>query len=357
MKLKILILFSLFSYIYSLKIGVIGPTGAVGKEILNSLSKENIQFSELKLFGSNKSNNKWIDTPFGKQKIKQFDVKEARECDVNFIAVSGDFSKKYGRALAYGDGGSIVIDNSSAFRYEDDVPLIIPEINGKKVKGKKLIANPNCTTAIALIVLYPILLKYGIELIMMSTYQAASGAGWKGIKELKDGVNDYVTKKTYPTFNSIFDHPLPFNVIPHIDKFQENGYTKEEMKVSWETKKIFDNDEIKVSCTAVRVPTFRAHAESIIVKTKEDVDIDELKSILKDSEGISLVDKPTENLYPMPLTSSDKSLVEVGRVRQNLVFGKKGIEMFVCGDQLLRGAALNAVLILKQILIEDKLVN
>ena len=129
------------------------------------------------------------------------------------------------------------------------------------------------------------------------------------------------------------------------------------MKVSWETKKIFDNDEIKVSCTAVRVPTFRAHAESIIVKTKEDVDIDELKSILKDSEGISLVDKPTENLYPMPLTSSDKSLVEVGRVRQNLIFGKKGIEMFVCGDQLLRGAALNAVLILKQILIEDKLIN
>ena len=362
MVLKIFIIFSILSYVYSYKIGVIGPTGAVGKEIIDclysELSNKDTVITDLKLFASQRSAGKIIDTPFGKKKIELFDVNKARECDVNFLAVSGDFSKKYAKALAYGEDGSIVIDNSSAFRYDDDVPLVIPEINGNKIKNKKLISNPNCTTAIALIVLYPIFLKFGILKLMMSSYQAASGAGNMGMQELNNGVKDYVTKNTYPTYNHIFAHPLPFNVIPHIDEFQKNGYTKEEMKVAWETNKIFDDDKIKVSCTAVRVPTFRAHAESVIIETEKKIgNIDEIKELLSASPGIKLKDDITNNIYPMPLTASKVNDVEVGRIRKSLIFGDKGIEMFICGDQLLRGAALNAVLILRHILEENKLLN
>lgn len=362
MNLKIFIIFSILSYVYSYKIGIVGPTGAVGKEIINCLYSElgvkNSKLTDIKLFSSKRSAGKFIDTPFGKRKVELFDVKEARKCDVNFLAVSGDFSKKYAKALSYGHDGSIVIDNSSAFRYDDDVPLVIPEINGNKIKNKKLISNPNCTTAIALIALYPILLKYGIKKLIMSTYQASSGAGYKGMEELDLGIKDYVTKNTYPTYNHVFSHPLPFNVIPHIDEFQNNGYTKEEMKVAWETNKIFDDDKIKVSCTAVRVPTFRAHAETIVLETEKKVDsIDNVKNILSKSKGLELTDNIKDNIYPMPLTSSKKKLVEVGRIRRSLIFEENGIELFVCGDQLLRGAALNAVLILKHILEEDKLLN
>ena len=361
MVIKIFIIFSIFAYIHSYKIGVVGPTGAVGKEILNCLYNENIQLKEIKLFGSKRSAGSFIDTPFGKQKVELFDVNKVRECDVTFLAVSGDFSKKYAKVLSYGDDGTVVIDNSSAFRYDDDVPLVIPEIKKNKIKKKKLIANPNCTTAIALIALYPIFLKYGILKIIMSTYQAASGAGNSGMKELDDGIKDYVTKNTYPTFNHIFSYPLPFNVIPHIDKFQDNGYTKEEMKVSWETNKILEDDNIKVSCTAVRVPTFRAHAESIVIETEKEVeDISDVKNLIKTSPGLILKDiteSTQEYSYPMPLYSSKEKLVQVGRIRRSLIFDKKGIELFVCGDQLLRGAALNAVLILKYILKEEKLLN
>merc|ERR1712070_1140072 len=155
----------------------------------------------------------------------------------------------------------------------------------------------------------------------MSTYQASSGAGYKGMEELDLGIKDYVTKNTYPAYNHVFSHPLPFNVIPHIDEFQSNGYTKEEMKVAWETNKIFDDDKIKVSCTAVRVPTFRAHAETIVLETSKEVDnIDDVKDILSKSKGLELTDYIKENIYPMPLTSSKKKLVEVGRIRRSLIF-------------------------------------
>ena len=358
---KILIIFYVISYVYSYKIGIIGPTGAVGQEIINSLYSQlgdKSKITDIKLFASKRSAGKFIDTPFGKKKIDLFEVNKARECDYNFLAVSGDFSKRYAKALSYGEKGCVVIDNSSAFRYDKDVPLVIPEINGKEVKNKKLISNPNCTTAIALIVLYPIFIKYGIKKLLMSTYQAASGAGNMGMQELDDGVKDYVTKNTYPTYNYIFSHPLPFNVIPHIDSFQSNGYTKEEMKVAWETKKIFNDENIKVSCTAVRVPTFRAHAESVVLETDKEIkDIDEIKKLLSMSPGVELKDNIKDNEYPMPISASKKNTVEVGRIRKSIIYGDNGIEMFICGDQLLRGAALNAVLILKHILEEDKLLD
>jgi aspartate-semialdehyde dehydrogenase len=224
------------------------------------------------------------------------------------------------------------------------VPLVVPEINGEETKKSKLIANPNCTTAIGLMALWPLHKLFGLKKIIMSTYQAASGAGQPGMDELKEGTKVVLEGGT--ATNQIFAHPLPFNVIPHIDKFQDNGYTKEEMKVTWESRKICGlADDFPVSCTAVRIPTIRAHSESIIVETEKKVDVAAARKALADAPGVKLVDDVSNNQYPMPLTATGQYDVEVGRLRQSLIFGDHGLEFFVCGDQLLRGAALNAVLV------------
>uniref|UniRef100_A0A7S4NM34 Semialdehyde dehydrogenase dimerisation domain-containing protein n=1 Tax=Guillardia theta TaxID=55529 RepID=A0A7S4NM34_GUITH len=188
--------------------------------------------------------------------------------------------------------------------------------------------------------------RFGLKKVIMSTYQAASGAGQEGMDELRDGAKEVVNSAEGTIAkNKIFAHPLPFNLIPHIDVFQDNLYTKEEMKVTWECRKIMDIPSLPVSCTAVRIPTFRAHAESIVVETEKPIKVDEARDLLAKSPGIALADEPANKKYPMPLTASKKYPVEVGRIRQNIVFGDHGLEFFVCGDQLLRGAALNAVLI------------
>ena len=233
----------------------------------------------------------------------------------------------------------------SAFRYEKDVPLCVPEINAEATKGSKLIANPNCTTAIGLMALWPLHKLFGLKKVIMSTYQASSGAGQPGMDELKEGTRAVLMGERDVAENKIFAHPLPFNVIPHIDKFQENGYTKEEMKVTWETRKICDlPDDFPVSCTAVRIPTYRAHSESIVVETEKPVDIAAARKALEEAPGVKLVDDPEAMQYPMPLTATGQYDVEVGRLRKNLCF-ENGLEFFVSGDQLLRGAALNAVLV------------
>jgi len=227
--------------------------------------------------------------------------------------------------------------------------LVVPEINGQETKKSKLIANPNCTTAIGLMALWPLHKLFTLTKIIMSTYQAASGAGQPGMDELKDGTKAVLEGKTAK--NAIFAHPLPFNVIPHIDKFQENGYTKEEMKVTWESRKICGlDDDFPVSCTAVRIPTIRAHSESIVVETEKPVDVAAAKKALADAPGVKLVDDPDNLQYPMPMTATGQYDVEVGRVRKSLVFGDYGLEFFVCGDQLLRGAALNAVLVAEEMM-------
>lgn len=233
----------------------------------------------------------------------------------------------------------------------DDIPLVVPEINGSETKKSKLIANPNCTTAIGLMALWPLIKKFGIKRIIMSTYQASSGAGQPGMDELKEGTMAYLESGgDYSTVkNKIFAHPLPFNVIPQIDKFLDNGYTKEEMKVTWESRKICAlSDDIPISCSAVRIPTIRAHSEVIVLETVEKVDIDIAKQVLMDAPGVKLVDNPDKLEYPMPLTATGQYDVEVGRLRKSLAFGDYGIEFFVCGDQLLRGAALNAVLVAEE---------
>jgi len=243
----------------------------------------------------------------------------------------------------------LILHFQSAFRYDKDIPLVVPEINGECTKGSKLIANPNCTTAIGLMALWPIHKLFKLKSVMMSTYQAASGAGQPGMDELQEGTRAVLSGERDVAENKIFAHPLPFNVIPHIDKFQENGYTKEEMKVTWECRKICGlADDFPVSCTAVRIPTYRAHSETIIVQTEELVDIDALRKAFEEAPGIKLVDDTANEKYPMPLTATGQYDVEVGRLRKSLVFGDHGLEFFVVGDQLLRGAALNAVLVAEE---------
>jgi aspartate-semialdehyde dehydrogenase len=321
------------------KVGIIGATGAVGIEMVKVLKDRNFPVSELHLFASERSAGKKLETPFGEIEVELFGVDAAKEMDFVFMAVSGDFAKEFAPQIAVEDGAT-VIDNSSAFRYDDAYPLVIPEINPQDAKKGKLIANPNCTTAILAVALYPLYKEFGIKRAIVSTYQATSGAGAEGMAELETEAKNYLEGKEVK--NEFFAHPIPFNLIPHIDKFQDNGFTKEEMKVTWEMRKTFGNPDLQISCTAVRIPTFRAHAEACTIETEKPITPEEAREILAKAPGVKIVDNTENNEYPMPLNATKQYDVEVGRIRSSLVF-ENGLDFFVCGDQLLKGAALNAV--------------
>lgn len=323
------------------QIAVMGATGMVGKEVLEVLHTKGFNGKTIRIFASERSAGKTQQTPFGEKTIEHADNINYSDFDIAFFAIGGSWPKENApRAM---NAGCTVIDNSSAFRYDDSVPLIIPEINPEDLGNSKLIANPNCTTAIAAIPLWHIHQHYGIVRAIFSTYQATSGAGNEGMSELQKQTQNYLEGKEIT--HSAFVHPIPFNLIPHIDAFQENGYTREEMKVVWEMRKIFHEPELPISCTAVRIPTMRAHSESITLETKKPVDVENIRKLLSSQEGIEVRDDIQNNIYPMPLTATHKYNVEVGRIRANTVFGEHGIDLFVSGDQVLRGAALNAVLI------------
>lgn len=326
---------------------MVGSSGAVGMEMIKCLTNRAFPTEKIRLF-ARRAAGTTVETGdlFGAITVEPFSVEAAQECEIVLLAVSGGFSTQYANEIAGGPKQTVVIDNSSAFRYKPDVPLVIPEINGRKCVGAPVIANPNCTTAIGAMALWPIHKKYTLSKVLMSTYQASSGAGAEGMAELTEGVKAFAATGTIPE-PSVFTYPLPFNVLPHIDAFQPNGYTKEEMKVAWEIKKIFGiaGDEVKISCTAVRVPTLRAHSEAIVIETRKPIDPDDVRALMEASEGVRLLDDPEKLLYPMPINAAGNEDVDVGRIRQSLVFGEHGLEFFVSGDQLLRGAALNAVLI------------
>ena len=322
-----------------LKVGILGATGMVGKELLKVLFDRKFPIASLKLYASERSIGKKIETPIGKITVENANTADYSQLDIAFFAIGGRWPKENAPKAAA--AGCIVIDNSSAFRYDKNVPLIVPEVNPQAVGDSKLIANPNCTTAIAVIPLYQIYKNYGLKKVIISTYQAASGAGNRGMAELEEETRRALNDGK--AGNKLFSHPIPFNVIPHIDSFQENKYTREEMKVVWETRKIFGDENIPISCTCVRIPTMRAHSESIVVETKKPINPEEVRKIFENTRGIVVKDDIENNIYPMPLTSSKQYDVEVGRIRQNLVFKERGLEFFVSGDQLLKGAALNAV--------------
>lgn len=322
------------------KVGVIGATGAVGAAMIQVLHDRKFPVAELHLFASERSAGKTLITPYGGKTVELFSVEATRKMDFVFLAVSGDFAKEFAPQIS-AEGGAIVIDNSSAFRYDDAIPLVVPEINPEAIGKSRLIANPNCTTAILAVALYPLYKKFGLKRVIVSTYQATSGAGAEGMEELKTETAHYLAGEKVS--NKIFAHPIPFNLIPQIDTFQENGYTREEMKVTWETRKIFGNPNLAISCTAVRIPIFRAHSEAITIETEKPITPTEAQEILSKAPGVKLVDNPEKQEYPMPINATEKYDVEAGRIRQSLVFGENGLDFFVCGDQIYKGAALNAV--------------
>ena len=330
-------------------IGIIGATGLVGMEILLLLSKRKFPVSKLQLYTTEKSveQKKFINNEiYGNITLETFDFDNAKKHNIIFMAANNDFSRDWCKKLS--NIGVIVIDNSSYFRYDTDVPLVIPEINMHTIQNHKLIANPNCTTAIILMALYPIHKHYKLKKVIISTYQSASGAGISGLEELKLGMHNIVNNK--PVINNVFIHPLPYNIIPHIDSFTDNLYTKEEMKVNLEMKKILNENDILISCTAVRIPVLRSHSASITIETEKEINANDVRELLSNCLGISVIDNPMKNMYPMPLTATNKYDVEVGRIRENNVFGNFGLDLFVSGDQILRGAALNAVIIAEQLI-------
>ncbi|WP_043342014.1 aspartate-semialdehyde dehydrogenase [Belnapia moabensis] len=329
-----------------MRVGVIGATGAVGKELVEVLAKRRFPVTELRLFASTRSAGIKQKTPFGEVTIEAYSLEAARGLDLALLAVSGDFAKAHARALA--EAGVAVVDNSSAFRLEQDVPLVVPEVNASAIGNHRLIANPNCTTAILVVALEPLRQAFGLKRVIVSTYQAASGAGAEGMAELERETRR-VLLEGGPAGHEVFAHPLAFNVIPQIDSFQPNAYTREEMKVAWESRKIMGLPDLLISCTAVRIPTFRVHAEAVTIETERPVTPEAARAVLAKAAGVKVVDDPAAQLYPMPITATGQDDVEAGRIRANPVFGDCGLDLFLCGDQLLKGAALNAVQIAERL--------
>lgn len=328
----------------NIQLWIVWANGAVGKEMISCLEELKIPIWELKLWGSHRSAWLNLNTHLWERIIQETNNKFFDWLEYVLFAAGWNISKQYSDIAL--KAWAKVIDNSSAFRYDPWVPLVIPQINSYAIWDANIIANPNCTTAIAAVVLFPIYQKYWLKKIIMSTYQATSGAWKLWIDELIENTKNYFNWDK-PTISQ-FPYDIAFNVLPHIDSFQENGYTKEEMKVVWETQKIFSDKLIDISCTAVRVPTLRAHSESIILQTDKPVNIQDIRSLLDETPGVEVRDEISKNIYPMPINASGKFNVEVWRLRKSLIFWDHGLELFISWDQLLRWAALNAVEILRE---------
>ncbi|TFU27402.1 aspartate-semialdehyde dehydrogenase [Thermus tengchongensis] len=326
-----------------MRVAVVGATGAVGREILKVLEARYFPLSELRLYASPRSAG--VRLPFRGEELPVEPLPEGfLPADLVLASAGGSLSKAL--APTWAEGGALVVDNSSAWRYEPHVPLVVPEVNRQEIfRHQGIIANPNCTTAILAMALWPLHRAFRAKRVIVATYQAASGAGAKGMEELLSETHRYLHGEAPKA--EVFAHPLPFNVIPHIDAFQENGYTREEMKVVWETHKIFGDSSLRISATAVRVPTLRAHAEAVSVEFERPVTPEAAREVLREAPGVEVVDEPLAGRYPMPLTASGKWDVEVGRIRKSLAF-ENGLDFFVVGDQLLKGAALNAVQIAEE---------
>jgi len=327
-------------------IAILGATGAVGQEIIGCLGALRVPVTELRLLSSPRSAGSVVQTPLGLITVEAVTPEHFDGVDYVFLCAGGDVSKQWAPVAM--KHGAVVIDSSSAFRGDPKVPLVIPEINGEAALGARLIAKPNCTTTIAAMAVYPLHRAFRVKRMIVSTYQSASGAGGKGMTELVEQTKNVLAG--HEAGHVVFQHPLPFNVIPHIDAFQENGYTKEEMKMTLETQKVFNDSSILISCTAVRIPVLRVHCETIVLETEKVITPEEAREVLRHAPGVEVRDDPATFTYPMPITATGKYPVEVGRIRRNLAFGDHGLEFFVAGDQLLKGAALNAVHILQYLL-------
>ncbi|MCH5223121.1 MAG: aspartate-semialdehyde dehydrogenase [Muribaculaceae bacterium] len=334
-----------------MNIAIVGASGAVGQELLRVIDEQNFPVTSLRLFGSKRSAGKKY-----KFRGREIEVEllshdsDFSGVDIAFTSAGASTSKEYAETIT--KHGTVMIDNSSAFRMDNDVPLVVPEVNAQDAldRPRNIIGNPNCTTIQMVVALKPINDLSPIVRVHVATYQAASGAGAAAMEELIRQHGEIHEGKE-PTIEK-FAHQLAFNLIPHVDVFTDNGYTKEEMKMYNETRKIMHSEKIKVSATCVRVPVLRAHSEAIWLETEKPLELSDVKKALENAQGIVLKDNPDEKEYPMPLHISGKDPVYVGRLRKDLT-DPCGISFWTVGDQIKKGAALNAVQIAQWLLKND----
>jgi aspartate-semialdehyde dehydrogenase len=341
-------------------IAVVGATGAAGTELLRVLERRNFPVANLRAIGSARSVGKSVrfrdeSIPVEKLADRSFD-----KIDIAFFSAGGDVSRNYVPIACQAD--AIAIDKSSVFRMEPHVPLVIPEINADDLRRHRgIIANPNCTTTVMLMALYPLHRIFHVRRVFAASYQAVSGSGTRGVEELTRQTKDAVRKPKSPrsttsgeatadkappaiepTSATVYPHPIAFNLLPHIDSFLDSGYTKEEVKMQDEARKIMHSPALRVSATCVRVPIYRAHSVAVSAEFQRPLSVEQAREILSKAPGLELVDEPHNNRYPMPFTVAGKDNCQVGRVRLDCAF-ENGLSFWVSGDQLLKGAALNAV--------------
>jgi aspartate-semialdehyde dehydrogenase len=321
-------------------VAIVGATGAVGVEMLLCLEQRNFPLGKLKLLASARSAGKRMKFRGEDVIVEELTHDSFKGVDIALFSAGGGISKDFGPSAAA--AGAVVIDNSSAFRMDPDVPLVVPEINPQAAKNhpRNIIANPNCTTIISLMALAPLHEAFGLQSVIASSYQAVSGSGAQGIIELEEQVKAIATGQ--PFTPKVYPRQIAFNVIPQVDVFTDNGYTKEELKMGNEGRKIMGLDELKVSCTCVRVPVYRSHSVSITAQFDKPVDVDTARAAYDGKPGIQLVDDPANKIFPVPLDTTGKDDCLVGRIRKNIVL-ENALDLWVVGDQVRKGAALNAV--------------
>jgi aspartate-semialdehyde dehydrogenase len=327
-------------------VAVVGATGAVGVEMIATLEKRRFPLSRLTLLASARSVGKTLKYKGQEIAIKELTKDAFKGIDIALFSAGGNISREFAPIAAA--AGCVVIDNSSAFRMDPKVPLVVPEINAADVKSHQgIIANPNCTTAISLMALYPLHQAFGVTRIFASSYQAVSGTGAKAIEELRNQTQQIVRGE--PVTREVYPHQIAFNVLPQVDSFLPSGYTKEEMKMENEGRKIMHHPDFRASVTCVRVPVYRAHSVAISAEFKKPVSVDAAREVLAKAPGLDIVDTPEKSEYPLPLYVAEKDNCQVGRIRKDCAM-ENGLCFWVVGDQLLKGAALNAVQIAEELL-------
>jgi aspartate-semialdehyde dehydrogenase len=327
-------------------VAVVGATGAVGIEMIQTLEKRNFPVGKLTLLASARSAGKKLKFKGQDITIQELKADSFKGVDIALFSAGGGISKEFAPIAA--KAGCVVVDNSSAFRQDDSVPLVVPEINAADVKGHKgIIANPNCTTAITLMALYPLHQAFGVTRIFASSYQAVSGTGAMAIEELRRQVNEVVAGQ--PVTKEVYPHQIAFNVLPHVDSFLPDGYTKEEMKMQNEGRKIMHHASFRASVTCVRVPVYRAHSVAVSAEFQKPVTVETARAVLAKAPGLDIIDDPANKRYPMPLDVAERYNCAVGRLRMDCAL-ENGLCFWVSGDQLLKGAALNAVQIAEVLL-------
>ncbi len=331
-----------------INLAVAGATGAVGNQMITCLEERNFPVKSIKFLASHRSAGRQIRFKGDLITVEELTENSFRDVDIALFSAGAATSKNF--APSASQNGCVVIDNSSAWRMDPEVPLVVPEVNSHAIAGytkKGIIANPNCSTIQMVVALNPIHKKCGIKRIVVSTYQAVSGTGKKAINELFDQTRSIINFLDYET--KIYPHRIAFNCLPHIDVFMENGYTKEEMKMVNETRKIMEDETIGVTATTVRVPVFFGHSESVNIETREHISAAEVRALLEQESGLKVIDDPAKNLYPLAIDAAGQDLTYVGRIREDESIAN-GINMWIVADNIRKGAATNTVQIAEMLL-------